>query len=112
MAEPIRFERNTFYPLESLSTLLRGTMSVKTFLAKLGLDCTGRARIFQNGVWGYEILSAMESIAEVDKSPHKGVAVESTRISDRGRGRPAKLTSGFVPVSAIECLTDSKLNES
>jgi hypothetical protein len=105
MTEPILFQRAELYPLPWLEERLAGVMSAKTFLANLGLDCTGRGRIYQNAVWGHEILNAMESTCESNKAPETasmGVLDRNNKGNSKStgkRGRPPK--ANLIKISDI-----------
>jgi hypothetical protein len=90
----IRFERGVFYPFAELEEQLKPYMSLKTFLDNLNLECTGRNRIFQNGLFGDEILQAIEDTAGRDKTTHTASTAQIEPVSTVNRtgkrGRPRK----------------------
>lgn len=97
LTRPIKFQADVLYPLDWLEKRLGGCMSVKTFLDNLGLDCAGRGRIFQNAVWGSEIIQARESTVQGIKTRETAsmgfsadIATVATEPGKRKRGRPAK----------------------
>src|SRR5690606_16080511 len=97
--EPLRIEADVLYPLDWIEERLQGVLSVKTFLENVGLDCTGRGRIYQNAVWGHEILRAMESTCEglkTRQNANTGVyersagTASAVKPEKRKPGRPRK----------------------
>jgi len=117
MSSPLEFKPGVFYPKAVLEERLEGIMSLQTFLSNLGLDGTGRGRIFQNGLWGDEILHAVESTIKADK-PVPAPKLEAEKRNpaaivpmQRRAGRPAKSAGGFLPVSSDEVLTGRRKSE-
>src|SRR5690606_18800456 len=100
MTAPVEFQpvRDRFYTMAALEQHLSGIMTVKTFLAMLELECTGRDRMSQAGLWGFEIALAMRRRA-VRLQDARGAALETDTEQrqskpappvKRKRGRPAK----------------------
>lgn len=90
---PIDFKPGTFYPLEWLETQLAGTVSLQQFLTVLDLQCTGRNRLFQNGLFGDEILQAIQSHLKANKAPQRADMAPCAPVLapiPRKRGRPRK----------------------
>lgn len=115
---PIEFRRGVFYPFVWLDENL--AVSRQTFLQNLNLERTGSGRMFQDGVWGDEVLDALER----GHSGSKGSKGSSTRtgkkapiiqsvgsVGSKGSGLPGGRKNAFMPVRADEVLTGGCEND-
>ncbi len=85
--QPIHFEANVLYPMVWLECQLGGIMSLQVFLTNLGLQRTGNGRMFQNALWGHEILQAMQKpLPEL----HEQQVFQDSPQMTRKKGRPRK----------------------
>ncbi len=85
--QPIHFEANVLYPMAWLEKRLEGITSLQVFLGNLGLQRTGNGRMFQNALWGHEILRAMEKPLAELQADH---ASKYNPQVPRKAGRPSK----------------------
>lgn len=84
-----------FYSMVAIEHHLGGAMTLKTFLAIHGLERTGKDRLCQSGLWGYEILQAMRRRADALTGEYPGelnsdVQEPAALPVKRKRGRPKK----------------------
>lgn len=84
------FKEHGFYPMEFIENCLGGSMTLRTFLERLNLSCTGKDRMFEGGLWGWEVLEALDKIRGNRNRPAAS-RPPASRNSMRGSNQPISI---------------------
>lgn len=100
----IEFKHGVLYPLDEIEKHLGDTMTLKTFLSVLGLEPTGKGRMFQKALLGDEILRAIQ------RSTESGELQQSQPAPNVDLPRPKPPKATVQPVTKWQGIKNSELD--
>ncbi len=100
----IKIEPNVFYPLAELDKMFSGHIGLDTLLDRLNLR---RCRVFRSGVWGSELLIAVEQATPFVELNEQGASASVLHVQPgAGRGRKARAATDPVRKLSVRDLAD------